>query len=72
MSQVDIRLVGALESVTRAVAQLERVHGGAVVFQYAPRQGRRGEWLCYGTLMVQTPAPAPTVRRRIRKETGDE
>jgi hypothetical protein len=54
-SAVQIRLIASTRAeVEAALAQLALTSGALHWFQ--PRQGRRGEWLIYGSLILDAPA----------------
>jgi hypothetical protein len=54
-SAVQIRLIASTQAeVVTARARLTLMSGALHWFQ--PRQGRRGEWLIYGSLILDAPA----------------
>jgi hypothetical protein len=66
---VQVRLVGTRQSVIDAIILLERAHGDSIAFT-APKQGRRGDWLCYGILSDQDEPPAGAHVMRPRRRTA--
>jgi hypothetical protein len=71
MRVVDIRLVAADEQAAKeAMAYLMLMHGGCVVLR-APRQGRKGKWLVYGTLRLEGETDERDTTRSTRHDEAD-
>lgn len=52
---IALRMVApTLDELRQAVDTMRLRHGHDVAFNNA-REGKRGEWLCYGTLFVRHP-----------------
>jgi hypothetical protein len=61
---VQLRLVAETEADAQAaIAALRDAVGSARVALSSPHEGRKGGWLCYGTLQIEAEVPAVTEQR---------